>query len=198
MSTPHERFTIRRKILKLFGAAFHVYDHTGALIAFCKQRAFRLREDIRLYTDETCAEEFLTLRTRQIIDFGATYDVVLPDGQVMASLRRKGIASTFLRDSWLVFGPRLDERAPAPTATLKEDSAGLGFLRRSFDAAAMLMPQKFHLEDASGRIIATYRTHFNPFVYRLSIAVHNEHPEIDELAILATGCLIAAIEGRQD
>ncbi|MEM1423534.1 MAG: hypothetical protein AAGH64_05975 [Planctomycetota bacterium] len=196
-----ERFTIRRKIIKFFGAAFHVYDDKGGLVAFCKQKAFRLREDIRLYTDESLAEEFLSLRSRQVIDFGATYDVALPDGQVIASLRRKGLKSTFLRDSWLVYGPRVDDDAgtPAePVATLQEDSAGLGFLRRSVDLAAMLVPQKFHLETPEGRSVATLRTHFNPLVYRLSIAIHEEHPDLDELAILATGCLIAAIEGRQN
>ena len=201
MPEHHEHFTIRRKILKFFGAAFHVYDDKGELVAFCKQKAFRLREDIRLYTDESLSEEFLSLRTRQVIDFGATYDVALPNEQVIASLRRKGLKSTFLRDSWLVYGPQVGEDANTtaqPVAILQEDSAGLGFLRRSVDLASLIIPQKFHLETPDGRSIATLRTHFNPFVYRLSIAIHEEHPDLDELAVLATGCLIAAIEGRQN
>lgn len=52
---PGEAYTIRRKVLKLFGAAFHIYNPAGAVVGFCKQKAFKLKEDIRVYTDETCA-----------------------------------------------------------------------------------------------------------------------------------------------
>lgn len=195
---PDERFTIRRKVLKLFGAAFHVYDAQGELVAFCKQKAFKLREDIRLYTDESLQEEFLTLGTKQIIDFGVTFDVRLPDGTVMASIRRKGLRS-MLRDTWQVYGPNAGiAKDTAPIATIQEDSAGLAFLRRFIEAASMFLPQKFMLKTADGRTIATYRTHFNPFVYRMGVTVHEEHAELDELTILAAGCLLAAIEGRQN
>jgi hypothetical protein len=45
--------------------------------------------------------------------------------------------------------------------------------------------------------VARYRQHFNPFVQRLSIAVLRDDPQLDDLVILAAGCLVAAIEGRQ-
>ncbi|MDX2114769.1 MAG: hypothetical protein SFZ24_04000, partial [Planctomycetota bacterium] len=70
------------------------------------------------------------------------------------------------------------------------------------DLVALLVPQQFHLTKTSGpnagTQIANFRTHFNLFVYRLSIAVNADDPEVDDLVILAAGCLIAAIEGRQD
>lgn len=202
MTTTDERFTIRRKVLKLFGASFHVYDPQGEPIAFCKQKAFKLREDIRLYTDDSMSEEFLTLKARQIIDFGVTFDVTLPDGSSLASLRRKGLKSTMLRDSWIVFGPDLTPGVEGGTgaqqiATIEEDSAGLAFVRRYIDYVSMFFPQKFHVKNNSGVHIATLRTHFNPFVYRLTVHVHRDDPELDELVLLAAGVLIAAIEGRQ-
>ncbi len=40
-------YRLRRKVLKLFGASFHVYDGER-VVAFCSQKAFKLREDIRL------------------------------------------------------------------------------------------------------------------------------------------------------
>ncbi len=48
---PGEHYTIRRKVLKIFGAAFHIYDPHGNLAGYCKQKAFKLKEDIRIYTD---------------------------------------------------------------------------------------------------------------------------------------------------
>jgi len=188
---PGELYTIRRKIFTIFGASFHVFDGSGNVVAFCRQKAFKLREDIRLYTDESQSEELLTMRTRNIIDFGATYDVALPTGEVIGSLRRKGMKS-FVRDSWVIFGPGGGE-----LATLTEDSSTMAVLRRLHGAFALLSPQKFEVTTADGQHVATLRTHFNPFVYRMGVAIHLDHPDLDELMVLAAGCLIAAIEGRQ-
>lgn len=187
---PGERYTIRQKILKIFGADFHIYDASGEVIGFCNQKAFRLRERLVLYTDDSKSEQLLTIQARTILDFGTTYDVDAPDGTRLGSIRRKGFKS-MLRDEWAV----LDEHE-AEIATLREDSVGKALIRRFVEPVAMLMPQKFELTMEAGPHIATYRTHFNPFVYRLGVAVHDDGP-LDEMMILATGFLIAAIEGRQ-
>ena len=189
---PGESYTIRRKVIKLFGAAFHIYNPEGGLVGYCKQKAFKLREDIRVYTDETCSQEFIVIRARSIIDFSATYDVTLGDGSAIGSLRRKGMASTFIRDAWQVFNAE-----GRHVADLTEDGSLLAFARRFVEFVALLSPQKFTMSRLDKTPIARFRQHFNLFVYRLSIAVERDDPELDDLVILAAGCLIAAIEGRQ-
>ena len=190
---PGESYTIRRKVLKIFGAAFHIYDPHGAVVGFCKQKAFKLREDLRIYTDESCSTEFLIIKARSVIDFGTTYDVTLPDGTAVGSLRRKGLTSTVLKDHWLVF-----DDSGRQVGELAEIGSFLAFLRRFIEFVSFLSPQQFALTKSDGSKVANYRTHFNPFIYRLSIAVLKDDPEIDDLVILAAGCLIAAIEGRQE
>lgn len=190
---PGERYTVRRKILTVLGAKFHVYDEQGQVVAFCHQKAFKLREDIRLYTDETMAETLLLLRARSVIDFGVTLDVVLPDGSSLGSMRRKGMRSTFVRDEWQIFDPS-DRRV----ATLSELGSFAPFARRFIDNAAVFLPQKFSMvRESDGAEIARYRQHFHPMVYRLGISPIREDEHLDDLLILAAGCLIAAIEGRQ-
>ncbi len=192
--TPHpgERYTIRRKVLKIFGAAFHVYGPDGDVVAYCKQKAFKLREDIRLYSDESCSTELLTMSARQVIDFGVTFDVTLPDGAVLATIRRKGLKSMF-RDTWQIVLPGQTE----PRAILQEDSAWKATLRRLHEGFSTLIPQQFHLRTTDGVHIASLRQHFNLFVYRMGVSIETDDPEIDELVVLALGCLIAAVEGRQ-
>lgn len=189
---PGESYTIRRKVLKLLGAAFHIYNPDGQIVGYCKQKAFKLKEDIRIYTGEDCKEELVIIKARSIIDFGATYDVTLPGGASLGSLRRKGLTSTFLRDSWMVF-----DEGGRHIANLKEDSGLLALARRFIEYVSILCPEKFTLSRTDGTEIARFRQHFNPFVYRLSIAVLRDDTELDDLVILATGCLITAIEGRQ-
>lgn len=190
---PGEQYTIRRKVLKIFGAAFHIYDERGLVIGFCKQKAFRLREDIRVYTDESLAKPLLSLQARQVIDFGVTFDVRLADGSPLGTIRRKGLKS-LLRDSWLVFNA-----AGAQVATLEEDGAFLAIMRRAHEAVSLFFPQKFHLVRSDGAKVAAFRQHFNPFVYRLGISITPgfQDDDIDDMMILSLGCLIAAVEGRQ-
>lgn len=192
-AAPGEQYTIRRKVLKIFGAAFHVYDAGGGLVAYCKQKAFKLKEDIRLYTSEAATEELFALKARSIIDFGATYDVTLPTGELLGSFRRKGLKSTFIKDEWLVF----DENG-AQVATLTERGGFLAFLRRYTDLISLFSPQKFDMTLPDGTVLASYRQHFNWFVYRLGVSIHKQDERLDDLVVLAAGCLICAIEGRQE
>lgn len=188
---PGEQFTVRRKVLKILGASFHVFDEQGQVVAYCQQKAFKLREDIRLFTSESKTDTLLTMKARSVIDFGVTFDIMLPSGESIGSLRRKGLKSMF-RDSWLLYSPEGVE-----LATMREDSGTMAILRRVHDAFALLSPQQFQITKTDGAHVATLRTHFNLFVYRLGVAIHVEDEEVDELMVLAAACLIAAIEGRQ-
>ena len=191
---PNERYTVRRKILKIFGAAFHVYDQQGRLAAYCKQKAFKLKEDIRLYTDEGQNSPLVFLKTQQIIDFGATYDVTLPSGEKLGSFRRKGMKSSFLRDEWMVF-----DEGGTQIATLTERGSFAPFARRYIDFVAAFCPQSYDLiHTNSGEPIASIRQHFNWFVYKLGVTVHSEDSQLDDLMLLSAASLIAAIEGRQN
>lgn len=188
-----EAFTIRRKVMQLAGASFHVYDASGGLVAYCKQKAFKLREDIRLFTDESMATPLLSMKARTIMDFSTTYDVLLPSGDSLGSLRRKGITSSLVQDHWLVF-----DAAGNQVAEIKERGAWLSFFRRVNDLVAALSPQTFDLTRAgTGENIASFRQHFNLLVSRMGVTIHQADDHLDDLLILASACLIAAIEGRQ-
>lgn len=187
-----ERYTIRRRVFKIFGAGFQIFDAAGVEIGYCAQKAFRLREDLRVYKDSTGAEELFRIGTRQIIDWGATYVVNLPTGDPIGSFRRRGMKS-LIRDTWLVF-----DADGAEIGRIEEDSAFKAGARRLMGDYAFLFPQKLHIRRTSdGALIATYRTHFNLFVHKLGITVHEDDESIDDLLIIGGGVLLAAIEGRQ-
>ncbi len=182
------QYTIRRKILKIFGAAFHIYGSDQNLIGYCHQKAFKLKEDIRVYTDETMGTEMLAIAARSIVDFSAAYDVTDSLNQTpLGALQRRGFKS-FVRDEWHV----LDVDGTL-VGTIREDSMAMALVRRFL---SNLVPQVFHLTDGNDRQLAELRTHFNPFVHRMTVSVEEECP-IDPLLVLAAGVLLTAIEGRQ-
>jgi hypothetical protein len=63
-------YLLRRQAIALTGK-FRFYDPAGRMIMFSEQKMFRLREDIRVYSDESKTQEVLSIKARQIIDFSA-------------------------------------------------------------------------------------------------------------------------------
>lgn len=185
---PAAQYTIRRKVFTLFGAKFHIYDSAGKLIGYSKQKAFKLKEDIRVFTDESMTDERVVIKARSIIDFGAAYDVVnVKAGEKVGALKRKGWSS-MLRDSWIVMDDRDRE-----VGKIQEDSMALALIRRFlFD----LIPQHFSLSDSAGTVSAEFKTHFNPFIHRMTVTVH-ENCTLNPLLVLSAGVLLVAVEGRQ-
>lgn len=192
--TANEKYTIRRQVFKIFGAAFHVYDEYGSIIGYCKQKAFKLKEDIKLYTGEDMGELLLSLQAQSIIDFSSTYLVQLPDGSLLGSLRRKGMKSSFIRDEWLIFDNDGQE-----LAMIRETGSFAPFARRYIDHISIFLPQKFEVTRMSdSKTVSMLRQHFNPFISRLGVAILEEDEAIDDLLLLGAACLITAIEGRQN
>src|SRR5688500_9747558 len=130
----YQRYIVRRQVFKILGAAFHVYDEAGNLVMYSKQKAFKLKEDIRLYSDESMKVELLTITARSVIDFSAAYDVIDPLAkQKVGAMRRKGWSS-FVRDEWMILDSR-DQQI----GTIKEDSVMAALVRRFIDWASLFL-----------------------------------------------------------
>jgi len=185
-------YLVRRKVLKILGGAFHIYDPSGNVIAYSKMKAFKLKEDIRLYTGEDMGTELLTIQARAIIDFSAAYDVYDPRArEKVGALRRRGFKSMF-RDEWLVL-----DAADAQVGLIQEDSTGLALVRRFIDAASLLFPQKYSVQ-MGGREVATFKQNFNPFVYKLTVDLSGDpRGALDRRLAMGAALLMAAVEGKQ-
>jgi hypothetical protein len=186
------QYMIRRKIFKIFGGAFHIYDPAGQVVGYSKQKAFKLKEDIRLFTDETMTTQLLVIQARQIIDFSAAYDVFDPaQNAKVGALRRKGFKS-ILKDEWEILDPY-----DRPLGMVQEDGWLKATLRRFVEAASFFLPQAYHI-DIAGAPVAIIKQRFNPFVFKLDVDLTlDTNGLLDKRLALATAILLNAIEGRQ-
>src|SRR5438034_82124 len=158
----HNNYVIRRKVFKLFGGAFHVYDSAGEVVLFAKMKAFKLKEDIRLYANEDMQAELLLIQARRVLDISSEYDVTdSQTGEKVGVLKRKGLKS-IVRDEW-IFMDRTDQ----PIGAIREDSTAMALIRR-FIPFANLIPQEYH-GDIRGTPVCTFKQNFNPFVMKISL-----------------------------
>jgi len=188
----HQTYTLRRKVFSFPGQKFHLYDPQGGLVLFAKLKAFKIKEDIRIYADESQTSELLSIRTQSIFDIAGTYDVRdSVTNETVGALRRKGLKS-MLRDEWLILDPNGVE-----VGKITEDSQVQAIVRRFIDMASLLMPQKFHAE-IGGQTVATFRQNFNPVVQKIAIDfTPDTDGKLDPRLGLAAAVLLCAIEGRQ-
>jgi uncharacterized protein YxjI len=185
----YSTYLLKRQAIALTGR-FRIYDPMGNLVLFSEQKMFKLREDIRVYSDESKTQEVLLIQARQIIDFSAAYDVIDGTTQMkVGTLRRKGWAS-MMRDEWEV----LDVN-DQPLGLLLEDSVGYALLRRFL--LGSLLPQNYDVLFGETRV-ADLKQRFNLFRYELDLdfSMDTVH-RLDRRLGVAAGILLAAIEGRQ-
>jgi uncharacterized protein YxjI len=70
-----------------------VTDSTGSVIFFVKQKAFKLREAITVFTDSSQSTPLCTIRANKIIDFSAQYFFANMEGEALGSVKRAGARS---------------------------------------------------------------------------------------------------------
>jgi uncharacterized protein YxjI len=185
----HNYYLFRRKVFKIFGGAFHIYDEQGILQFYSKQKAFRIREDFRVFSNESQNQELLSITTPEIFDFWATYNVLdSTTGSPVGAIRRKAIKS-IIKDEWTF---------------LSNDGREIGKLTEKSIARALLsrfiklIPQAYIIYSYDGRVVCEINRHFNPFVLKYSMRILTHEPLIDRRLMIAAGILLAGIERRQD
>ena len=188
-----DEYVIRRKVFKIFGGSFHIYDKNGNLAFYSKQKAFKLKEDIRVYGDTGMTSELLLIKARGVIDLGMTYDVIdSTTGTAVGALKRKGLKS-FLRDEWLILDTNDSE-----IGLIQEESGALALLRRVFNLMALISPQVFN-GYMGGTPVLQFSANRNPFVQKVSLDYGPDVNSIlDRRLGIAAAVLIIAIEGRQN
>lgn len=183
----HRQYLFRRKVFKLFGGAFHAYDENGNVVFYSKQKAFKLKEDFRIYSDESQNQELLAIKTPQILEIGATYNVQdVTTDEAVGALRRKGLKS-IVKDEWIILSKEGKE-----IGILTETSLIAALLSRFIN----LIPQTYVVL-ANNREVAKIKQHFNPFVLKYTMTIADERPSVDPRLLIAARILLAGIERRQ-
>lgn len=182
-------YVAKKALLSFLGSSFRLYDTSGNLAFFVKQKAFKLKEEITVFADEGQKDAQLTIKARSIVDFSATYDVTdAKSGEAVGAMRREGVKSMF-RDEWTLLDANGDE-----LGKVKEDSGVLAIIRRLF---LKIIPQTFRVT-IGGDEVGIIKQKFNPFQLGYDVDFSKASGKMDPRLNVATVVLLLAIEGRQN
>lgn len=146
-------YRIRKKVVTV-GNKYWIEDYNGNLLGFCKQKLFKLKEDIRIYTDETLNQELFCIKQKQILDsFGEFAVVDSNNGMVLGTIKREWLSSVFTKDTWQVFNAYNQL-----IGKIEETSTGQALARKYLPGGG-LIPEKMTL-DLNGAPIAEINQSF--------------------------------------
>ncbi len=184
-----DHYVLKRQVFALTGK-FRIFSPDGRLLLYSQQKMFKLKEDIRVFSDESMSQELLSIQARQVIDFSAAYDVIDSFYQTKVGvLRRKGLRS-MMRDEWEVL-----DANDQPLGILLEDSVGYALLRRLL--LGTLLPQNYDVMFGTQRV-ADLRQRFKLFGYELNLDFSMDAGKrLDRRLGIAAAILLGTIEGKQ-
>jgi uncharacterized protein YxjI len=90
-----------------FAPQLKVTDANGATVCFVRQKMFKLKEAVEVFTDEARSEKLCDIRADRVIDFSARYTFYDRDGNPFGAVRRKG-----MRSLWRARYEILDHETP--------------------------------------------------------------------------------------
>ncbi|MGP1501392.1 MAG: hypothetical protein ACTTJM_06350 [Bergeyella cardium] len=80
--------------LTTLASDFNITDKDGNYVAYVRQKMFKLKEDVVIFSDQKKTTELFRIKADRWMDFNACYDIMgLPDNKKYGRLVRKGVKS---------------------------------------------------------------------------------------------------------
>ena len=194
----YKQFELRRRFFKIVGAEITISDPVSQQeVGFIKMAAWKLREDIRIFVDRSQQETVVQIHARQIIDFGATYDVSDALGQKLFALRRKGFKSALVRDHWNLLDP-----SDQQFGEIQETSSGLALARRWLEVLPFgdfigllfsFIPQTYTVT-VNGQLAANITHRKNPVIVKMLVDTSAATVASDPRIVLTSAAMLSIID----
>ena len=186
----------RFKVLAL-ASQIYITDAQGADIAYLKQKMFKLKEDIRLFSNDSQQTPLYTIKADRIIDFSAQYNFTDAKEHTLGAIKRKGMRSIW-RASYeihnanqqLIFRVKEKNTWVKVLDSILSEIPLLGIFTGYFLNASYL------IEDTKGTLIAELSKQAAFFEGKFSLITHST-PQAEEEKCLILGALMVTLLERK-
>ena len=94
-----------------------ITDATGRSVIYIKQKLFKLKEKIEIFTDDSKSERIATIQANKVLDWSARYFFETENGETLGSVGRKGMASL-----WKATYETFTDHTDFPTHKISEEN----------------------------------------------------------------------------
>lgn len=157
-----------------------IADASGAIVAYVKQKAFRLKEDIEVYAESSKSRLLYRIKADRVIDFSARYHFTDAEGNPIGSIKREGMRSLW-KATYEVSDEagRLVFRVSEANPWVKVFDALLGEIPVLGLFTGYLFHPAYHLASADGTVSLTLEKQAS-FIGRKFVIHENRDVPIDD------------------
>lgn len=113
-----------------FGKQASVVDASGQTVAYVRQKALKIKEDVTIFSDDSQQQPLYRVSADRVFDYNANYSITTPEGAPVGSLRREG-ARSLLKATY-----RISDAQGGDIGVIHEENAWI----KLADAAANQVP----------------------------------------------------------
>ncbi len=199
----------RRKFFKLFGASITIMDpETDTLVGYIKMKAWSLKGDVRIFTDNSMQQEIVRIGGRQIVSFQKMYDIFdSQTGEKLATIRQKSLKSVLIRDHMDLIDVNGND-----FGFVQETSGTLALIRRwaglipvvgpFIELALMFVIQTFSinsgLQGNNPQLVGRITHKKNPLVVKMTLDIRGSQVKLDPRLNIAIVSLLSVLDAAKN
>ena len=173
-------YKINKKVLALTNQ-YWITDKQGRNLGYTKQKMFRLKEDIRIFTDDSMTNEVFKIKQAQIFDGWGTFDVIdSGTNTCVGKIKRKYLMSGLVADEYFILDPNGQQIGRIA------EGVGRG-LARKYMPLGGLVPEHVAVE-FYGQEVARINQQFKIIGDSWEVDCNRVPPQFDRRTML--GCMI--------
>lgn len=179
-------YRIRKKVVAITNQ-YWIEDANGATLGYSKQKLIRIKESIRIFTDDSMSSELFRIQQEQIMDMWGTFAVVDSATEaVVGKIRREALSSGFYKDAYVL----LDQYGNAVGKVAERAGRGLA---RKYVPLGNLVPEQLVVE-FGGQQVAEIKQQFKVIGDIWEVDCSRLPARFDRRTLIATMLLMGMIE----
>ncbi len=184
------------KLLTL-GQRITARDAEGKLLMFVKQKMFKLKEQVEIYSDEQRTQLIFRIAADRVIDFSANYHFTDAQGNPWGSVRRQGMRSFWSAHYEVMQDGQIDMTIDEESPMKKVVESLLGEIPIVGFIATMLLNPSYLVRNPDG--VELLRLTKRPAVFegKFTLDKLNEISPDDELRALMALMMVVLLERKR-
>jgi uncharacterized protein YxjI len=179
-------YRIRKKVIAIANQ-YWIEDGQGQQLGFSRQKIIRIKEDIRIFADDSMTSEIFRIKQEQVMDMWGTFAIIdSGTNTVIGKLRRQALTSGVFKDEYLL----LDANGNAVGRVAERGGRGLA---RKYLPGGSLVPEQLVVE-FYGQQVAEIKQQFKVIGDIWEVDCSRVPPQMDRRTLLSSMLLMGMIE----
>lgn len=187
---------LRFKLMTL-GQRITATDASGQPLLFIKQKMFKLKEKVQIYSDAKLTREIFQISADRIIDFSASYHFTDPQGTDWGAVRRKGMRSLWSAHYEVMQDGAVDMTISEESPLKKLLESLLGEIPIIGLVAVMLLNPSYIVSRPDGTPLLRLTKKPAVFEGKFTLEKLSDMPEDDELRSLLALIMMVLLERKR-